>query len=96
MLQLGNILLIGTPCDFSGELAVPLYEFARQRGLELIITSFNGGYIGYITDDKWYDLEKYETKTMNWYGPGNGRYFTEIIKKLIEAIDENNPTDAAG
>ena len=89
-LLLGNTLLIGTPCDFSGELALPLYEHARQKGLELIITSFNGGYIGYVTKDKWYDLEKYETRTMNWYGPGNGHYFSEIIKKLITAIDENN------
>lgn len=89
-LLLGNTLLIGTPCDFSGELALPLYEFAKERGLDLIITSFNGGYIGYVTKDEWFDLEKYETRTMNWYGPGNGQYFSEIIEKLILAIDENN------
>ena len=83
-LLLGNVLFIGTPCDFSGELAIPLYQYAKERGLELIITSFNGGYIGYITKDEWYDLEKYETRTMNWYGPGNGAYFSEIIRKLID------------
>ena len=90
VLLLGKNLLIGTPCDFSGELALPLYEFARQRRLNLTITSFNGDYIGYITKDDWYDLEKYETRTMNWYGPGNGRYFSEIIQKIISAIDANN------
>lgn len=89
-LLLENVLLIGTPCDFSGELALPLYEYAAQRGLELIITSFNGGYSGYITKDEWFDLEKYETRTMNWYGPGNGKYFSDIIKKLIDAVDANN------
>lgn len=89
-LLLGNVLLIGTPCDFSGELALPLYEYAKQRDLELIITSFNGGYIGYITKDEWFDLEKYETRTMNWYGPGNGKYFSDVIKKIIDAVDANN------
>lgn len=86
VLQLGKKLIIGTPCDFSGELAIPLYEYAKKRGFELIITSFNGGYIGYITEDKWYDLEKYETRTMNWYGPGNGTYFSEVIEKIIDAL----------
>ncbi len=95
-LLLGNVLLLGMPCDFSGELAIPLYEFAKQRGLELIITSFNGGYIGYITKDEWYDLEKYETRTMNWYGPGNGAYFSEIIEKLIVAVDENYKANTPG
>lgn len=90
VLLLGNTLLIGTPCDFSGELALPLYRIAKQSGLELIITSFNGGYIGYITRDKWFDLEKYETRTMNWYGPGNGAYFMDIIKKIIEGVDAAN------
>ena len=89
-LLLGNVLLIGTPCDFSGELALPLYEYANERDLELIITSFNGGYVGYITKDKWFDLEKYETRTMNWYGPGNGKYFSDVIKKIIDAVDANN------
>jgi neutral ceramidase len=86
VLQLGKKLIIGTPCDFSGELAIPLYEYAKQRGFELIITSFNGGYIGYITEDKWYDMKKYETLTMNWYGPGNGAYFSEVIEKIIDAL----------
>ena len=88
-LLLGNVLLVGTPCDFSGELALPLYEYAKQKNLELIITSFNGGYVGYITEDKWFDLEKYETRTMNWYGPGNGKYFSDVIKKIITAVDAN-------
>lgn len=86
VLQLGTKLIIGMPCDFSGELAIPLYEYARQKGFELIITSFNGGYIGYITEDKWYDLKKYETLTMNWYGPGNGAYFSEVVQKIIDAL----------
>lgn len=86
VLKLNNTLLIGTPCDFSGELAVPLYEYAQKKGMNLVITSFNGGYIGYITLDKWYNIGKYETLTMNWFGPGNGEYFSTIIKKIIDAV----------
>ena len=82
---LGNTLLIGMPCDFSGELALPLYDLAEQQGLNLVITSFNGGYMGYITKDDWYDLDKYETRTMSWYGPGQGAYFSEIAEQLIIA-----------
>jgi neutral ceramidase len=77
-------LMIGLPCDFSGELAVPLYAYARQKGLNLIINSFNGGYIGYVPKDEWYDLDKYETRTMAWYGHDTGAYFTEIIKRIID------------
>ncbi|MEM9337230.1 MAG: neutral/alkaline non-lysosomal ceramidase N-terminal domain-containing protein [Bacteroidota bacterium] len=92
-LLLGKVLLIGTPCDFSGELALPLYSYAEKKGLDLILTSFNGGYIGYITKDKWYDMEKSETRTMSWYGPGNGWYFSQIIQKIIDGIHEMGTMD---
>lgn len=84
VLQLNNLLWVGTPCDFSGELAMPLYAYAREQGLRLVITSFNGGYIGYVPKDDWYDLEKYETRTMAWYGHDNGAYFSELIRHLID------------
>lgn len=89
ILKINHLLLVGTPCDFSGELALPLYEYAKTKGLELIITSFNGDYAGYITNDEWYDLEKYETRTMAWFGPGNGAYFSEIIKRIIDAAGQD-------
>lgn len=83
-LKIGNILLIGTPCDFSGELVEDLEQMARQKGLNLMVTSFNGGYMGYVTKDKWYDEDLYETRTMNWYGPYNGAYFCELISGIID------------
>ena len=80
-LQLNNTLIIGTPCDFSGELAMDLYA-QMPEGSNLIISSFNGGYIGYIPDDRWYDRERYETRTMAWYGHDNGAYFTEVMERI--------------
>jgi neutral ceramidase len=85
-MRLGNILMVGLPCDFSGELMQPLEEYAKSKGKQLIITSFNGGYVGYITKDSYYNLDKYETRTMNWFGPQNGAYFSEIVKKLVDKL----------
>ena len=84
MIQLNDLIMIGLPCDFSGELAVELYAYAKAKNLNLIISSFNGGYAGYVPDDKWYDLEKYEPRSMSWYGHDSGAYFVEIIKLLID------------
>ena len=86
-LQLGNIVMIGTPCDFSGELFVThrLNELAMSQNKHLIITSFNGDYTGYITEDSHYEqLEKEEVMSMNWVGPYYGNYFSEMIALLLK------------
>jgi neutral ceramidase len=83
VLVLGSVMFVGLPCDFSGELIQHLEIIAAFQNLNLIVTSFNGGYVGYITDDKHYNLNKYETRVMNWFGPNNGAYFSEIVEKLI-------------
>lgn len=79
-----SLLMVGLPCDFSGELALSLYEYARTKNLTLIINSFNGGYIGYVPDDRWYELNKYETRTMAWYGHDMGAYLSDIIRQVID------------
>jgi hypothetical protein len=84
--KIGNTVLIGLPCDFSGEFMADLCQFAEKQGKHLIVTSFNGGYIGYITPDKYYQLNEYETRVMNWFGPQNGAYFSEMIKDVISKI----------
>ena len=86
LLKIGDIILVGTPCDFSGELVSNIESNAKQNNHNIMVTSFNGGYIGYITNDKWYNLKKYETFTMNWFGPYNGSYFVYLINNLIELI----------
>src|SRR5581483_826412 len=83
-LQLGNIYFAGMPCDFSGELIGPVDSAAKQKNLHLIVTSFNGGYTGYITDSKWYHLNTYETRTMGWFGPANGDYMNEVLMRVME------------
>ena len=88
-LRLGDLVIVGTPSDFSGELVGQIEKSISNNGLNLMINSFNGGYVGYITDDKWYDrtdINTYETYTMNWYGPYNGSYFSKLIKEIIKKM----------
>jgi hypothetical protein len=82
-LQLGNIVFEGTPCDFSGELVGPIDSLAKSKNLHLLVTSFNGGYMGYVTDTKWYDMNAYETRIMGWFGPENGDYMSEVLERMI-------------
>lgn len=85
-LQLNDIILIGTPCDFSGEIFVNhIAEVAAQQNKKVIITSFNGDYVGYITEDEHYEtLAKEEVMALNWVGPYYGSYFTEMINTLLK------------
>lgn len=83
-LQIGNIFFAGMPCDFSGELVNEIDSAADRRNLKLIVTSFNGGYIGYITDSRRYSLNTYETRVMGWFGNNNGDYLSEVVMRLME------------
>ena len=85
-LRIGNTVLVGTPCDFSGFLVPDFQATATKSRVNLMITSFNGGYVGYITPDRYYNLDNYETQTMNWFGPQNAAYFEELIKGMIERL----------
>lgn len=90
-LRIGNLLMLGTPCDFSGEFYPALDSAAAANGLQMMVTSFNGGYIGYVTPTKYYDVDHYETQLMNWYGPGTGEYLTECMEMLIEHAAHGRP-----
>ena len=88
---IGKVLMIGMPCDYSGELSVnyALDQFAEINEKELFITSFNGNYIGYITEDAhYYSCDHDEVRSLNWVGPNKGGYFTEIIKDVIGKTQE--------
>jgi neutral ceramidase len=89
-MQLGEAVLLGVPADYSGE----LLHLLEQQGLPVVVTGFNGGYIGYITPDQHYALKKYETRSMNFYGPQSGSYLTEILRKIVDSYqlkdDRNN------
>ncbi|MFN8286595.1 MAG: neutral/alkaline non-lysosomal ceramidase N-terminal domain-containing protein [Chitinophagales bacterium] len=86
LLQLNRVVFVGMPCDFSGELVNEIDAAGQLYGLQPVVTGFNGAYIGYITDDKWYGLNTYETRLMGWFGPGNGSYLSEVAIKSLEKL----------
>ncbi|HEY3402642.1 MAG TPA: neutral/alkaline non-lysosomal ceramidase N-terminal domain-containing protein [Ohtaekwangia sp.] len=87
-LRIGDVVLLGTPCDFSGELSPPIDSLAESLHVHSMITSFNGGYIGYVTPGKYYDFKHYETQLMNWYGVGSGEYISESMEYLLRTISD--------
>lgn len=84
IVRLGNTLMVSSSGEISGVFMEAWEKYAEEQGLHLIITCFNGGYIGYITPDQYYDEKLYEVREMNWFGPYNGAYFDEIIRKIIQ------------
>jgi neutral ceramidase len=84
--KINNILMVGLPCDFSGELMAELDQYAQSKGLNLVVTSFNGTYIGYVPHDKHFETAMYETISMSWFGYQNGAYFSEVIKDVIDKV----------
>lgn len=86
-LAIGNVVLLGTPCDFSGEIFAQekLDSLANAAGKKLIITSFNGNYTGYVTADQYYEKgNQEEVMALNWVGPYFGEYYSDVIKKIIQ------------
>jgi neutral ceramidase len=91
-LRIGDLLMIGTPADFSGEFNEALDAAALERGLNVMVTSFNGGYVGYLTPEKYYDNKYFETQLMNWYAPGTGEYVRDVMISLINHQKSNSQT----
>ena len=87
-LRIGDVVFLSTPCDFSGEFNFSIDSLAASRNVFPVVTSFNGGYIGYVTPEKYYDEDHHETQLMNWYGPGNGEYLKDVLEYLLISVTE--------
>lgn len=85
-MRIGDILLLGTPCDFSGELSLSIANHFNKSGFQAVVTSFNGDYIGYVVPQKYYHYRHYETRVMSFFGPNNGPYLTDMIQRLGQAV----------
>lgn len=84
--RIGNKAWVSTPCDFSGELVLGLKDHLRSRGADVAVTSFNGGYVGYVIPLKYYHLDGYEPRTMSFHGPNVPDYFEETIRALVDGL----------
>jgi neutral ceramidase len=80
--RLDDLFWISTPCDFSGEMALGIKECLRARGAGAVVTSFNGGYVGYVIPARYYHLDGYEPRLMSFFGPNVPDYFDEMIRTM--------------
>lgn len=91
-LRIGDMVLVGTPADYCGEISVELKSWAQDRSLDLWVLSFNGDYVGYISPDGYYnDLEAdgslgYERGTMSWIGPDQEAFSAGLIHAMVDGL----------
>jgi hypothetical protein len=86
--RVNGAVWLSTPCDFSGELAIGIKESVLARGFDAAITSFNGGYVGYVVPSRYYHLNSYEPRLMSFYGPQTPDYLTEFLRRLAAVLTE--------
>lgn len=82
VLRVDDLLLLGVPSDFSGELAQQLSLGAKKQELQPVITSFNGDWIGYLITRKRFDEQNFESREENFAGPWGGEYFFDVLTRL--------------
>ena len=80
---------ISTPCDFSGELALGIKDYARRNGLQAVVTSFNGDYIGYVIPSRYYHLDGYEPRLMSFFGPDTPEYLSDLIRRMLAPLSSS-------
>ncbi|MFT2009388.1 neutral/alkaline non-lysosomal ceramidase N-terminal domain-containing protein [Pontibacter sp. 13R65] len=90
-LQIGPVVLLGVPADYSGEYMETLEATAQEQNQQVLLTGFNGGYLGYLTPEEHYDVKKYETRVMNFYGPFSGTFLTDILLRLLQQHKQAMP-----
>jgi hypothetical protein len=88
--RLGDMIWITTPCDFSGEYALRLKNSLSAYGFKGNITSFNGGYVGYIVPPRYFYLDEYEPKVMGWFGPNMGDYTMDLIRQISRGLTNSD------
>jgi len=84
VLQINNTVLAGFPGDYAGDLAFTLDKWFLKRGLELVPTSFNGDWLGYLaSSESFFNYSNYEVRDMNFYGPWAGEYLNDLVKYVV-------------
>lgn len=87
VLRINDQLWFSTPCDYSGELALELKDLLRARGVAGVVTSFNGGYVGYVLPRRYDHYDSYESRRMSFFGPQMGELLEETLRALaLDAV----------
>ena len=86
--KLDSLIWSTTPSDFSGETTLVYKNAMHRKGYRALVTSFNGAYTGYIIPCKYYHLNEYESRLMNWLGPSYNPYINYLVGEMIEVVSE--------
>jgi hypothetical protein len=90
--RIGDLVLVGTPADYCGEISIDLKSRTQNRDADLWVLGFNGDYVGYISPDKYYyDKDEkggygYELGVMSWIGPDQEALTVSLITHMIEVL----------
>lgn len=84
--KIDKLIWATSPCDFSGETALVYKNAMNKKGYRAMVTSFNGGYTGYIIPCKYYHLNEYESRLMNWFGPAYNPYVNYMIGEMMDRV----------
>ena len=85
-LRISDLIWATTPSDFSGETAITFKNAMHKRGFHALVSSFNGAYTGYIIPCKYYHLDAYESRLMNWFGPAYNPYINYLTGEMMSEI----------
>ena len=88
--RVGDLLFVGLPGDFSGEISADWAKWAAGQGYDLWTSSFCTAYVGYISPDKYYNeggaTKEYETGLMSWTGPHQEAFFTALMRAMVDGL----------
>jgi hypothetical protein len=88
--RVGDVMFIGTPGDFSGEISANWKQWAAAKGYDMWPSGFCADYVGYISPDKYYSdpkaINEYETGLMSWTGPHQEGFFTALMNHMVEVM----------
>lgn len=84
--RINDLVWITTPSDFSGEYALQIRNFMAAEGFSSTVSSFNGSYVGYIIPGKYFYIDDYESRLMNWLGPDMGEYTMDMIRQISRIV----------
>ena len=88
--RIDSLIWATSPCDFSGETTLTYKGAMDRKGFRAMVTSFNGGYTGYIIPCKYYHLNAYESRLMNWFGPAYNPYVNYLIGEMMERLSSTS------
>jgi neutral ceramidase len=84
--RLGNVALVGVPCELASMPGLRIMDAARRQGIEVpLVVSFANDWMGYVVTPEQYGAGEYEA-TLSFYGPGMAERVVSAAVQAVTAI----------